>query len=269
MQKTLSLKELPHKFISSGMTLPELSGYLGVSEELIREWERFFNLFPEKEAQGGDQKEKVYSQKRIRDFIKIKDGIDRGTSLYDIRKKIFKIDVEPEKNPFENNQNVVEFKVEEEKATSVINEDAIIKPFLTQITRANERIGELILEKAKIVEETAIEKANLMAELKILQAKNTEVLAERENLFAVIKDREEQFKRSSIQESILAESLKFSHEMLKQKEEEISYTRNRIEAYEKELREKDSIIYNQSEELSKLLEKQNKKWWHCLRDIFF
>jgi len=81
LQKTLSLKELPHTFISSGMTLPELCTYLGVAEELIMEWERFFNLFPEKEAQGGNQKEKVYSQKRIRDFIKIKDGIDRRKYL--------------------------------------------------------------------------------------------------------------------------------------------------------------------------------------------
>ncbi len=265
MQKAVSLKELPKLFIAAGMTMPELCEYLGVSEELIREWEKFFNLFPDNNA----QKEKKYSEKRIRDFIKIKDSVEKDTPLHEIRRKLFKINIAPAVNPFENTSKVVEIKDNKGDFTPAFNEENIIKPFLTQINRANERIGELILEKARLVEETAIEKANLISEIKILQTRNTDLVSEKDRLLEVIKEKEEQFKKSSAQETTLAEALNRSHEMLRQKEDDISHIKSRVELYEQSLREKDSIIYNQSIEINNLLEKQNKKWWHCLRDIFF
>lgn len=276
MQKTATLKELPKLFISSGMTQTELCEYLGVSEELIQEWERFFNIFPEKAS----NEEKIYSEKRIRDFIKIKDSLDRGTPLHEVRRRLFKIKTEPATNnmttspatatnPFENKQDFVQIKPEELQAERPLNKEEIIRPFLTQINKANERIGELLLEKARIVEEAAIEKANLMSDIRILHIKNTELQTERERLFDVIKEKEDQLKTAAIQEETIAEALKRSHEMLKQKEDEIFHIQNRVELYEQEVKEKDSIIYNQSQEIDRLLEKQNRKWWHVIRDWFF
>lgn len=517
MQKTVSLKELPGTFISSGMTLPELCEYLNVSVELINEWERFFNLFPE----TGEQKEKVYSKQRIKDFIKIKDSYEKGTPLHEIRRRLFKASVEevvvpvatveektgelpilisassaaksqpaapviepakqeqakaeistpkfetvkkeavanllpkaasvkteeakighaeiapaveavkkeeikaetvaksepvivapvkaepvkqeevkkepvssllpaaepvkkeevkaeaivakaepaviapvkaepvkqeevkkepvssllpavesakkeevkpeavvakaepavispvksepvkkeeakveapkqeekapssnlllaskPEKvelpalkaepkaaaNPFAAKTNTPDIKaiVDElvDKASVQIAENAI-NPFLTQLNKANEKIGELILEKARLVEETAIEKANLISEIKILNSKNVELLAEKETLFITIKEKEQEIKRSHAQETLLAESLKISQVMLSQKEEEIAYIKGRIETYEQQLQEKDNIIQAKNLEIEQILEKQNKRWWHSLRDIFF
>ncbi len=271
MQKTMSLKELPKIFISSGMTLSELCEYMGVSEELIHEWERLFNLFPEK----AENSEKKYSEKRIKDFIKIKDSLDRGTPLHEIKRKIFKINkeerperIEKPENPFEN-KNIAELKVPEEDLNKPISDESLIKPLITQISKANEKIGELILEKARIIEETAIEKANLMSEIKILKTRNTDLLSEKERLFATIKEKEELFQHSAKQEATLAESLKLAHDMLKQKEEDIAHIENRLDIYERELQAKDSIIHDQSQEINELLEERDKKWWHVIRDIFF
>jgi len=265
LYKTANLKELPKIFISSGMTLSELCEYLGVSQELIHEWERFFNLFPE----NASDSEKIYSQSRIKDFIKIKDSLDRGKPLHEIKRKIFKIsDENMPANPFEK-KNFPDFKLKDEDLTTPITGESLIRPFLSQINKTNEKIGELILEKARIIEETAIEKANLMSEIKILKTRNTDLVEERERLFAAIKKREELFQRSAKQESTLAESLKLAHDLLKQKEEDLLHIENRLQIYERELQAKDTIIHDQSQEINELLEERDKKWWHVIRDIFF
>lgn len=265
LPKTVNLRELPNVFISSGMTISELCEYLGVSEELIHEWERFFNLFPDKQKEQG----KVYTQKRIRDFMKVKDSVEKGTPLHEIKRKIFKISTDPVTNPFENRQRVVDTNIEKEELAAPIDQEEIISPFLTQINKANERIGELILEKARIVENAAVEKAGLMSELKTLKHRNVELLTEKDELFRMVREKEEQLKRTTLNETTLVEALKFSHNLLQKKEEDIEQISGKIELYEEELREKNSIIFNQSQEISRLLEKQNKKWWHFIRDLFF
>lgn len=216
MPKTVSLKDLPNKYIAHGMSLSQLCEYLNVSRELILEWEGFFNLFPE--SKSADPK--TYSKAKIKDFIKVKDLYDRGTPLHEIKRKLFRLSTQD--NPFENTKNIGDFKPESDRET-------IIKPLLTQINRANERIGELILEKA-----------NLVAEITILKTRNIELMSEKENFQA--------------RESTLVESLKISHDMLRKKEDE--------------LQEKNRIIYSQNAEINSLLEEKTRKWWNRLKDLF-
>jgi len=287
LSKTIGLKELPDIYISSGMSLSEVCKYINIPEKTVKKWEKFFDLAP-KTISGV---EKVYTKDKIQEFIKIKKFLDRGRTLEEIRIKVYKMPVEvtsqpvsnshPEHlcknsesitksnqyttkitdNPFEKARNFSEFKPEEQNMKPYNSSSFEIKPFLSQLHIANEKIGDLILEKAKIVEDTAIEKVDLLTKINSLKIKNKSLLEEKQNIFDYIQDKKEQIERFSSREDILSKALMISQEILNKKEDEIIQLRGSIKAYEQEIQGKSDLIQEQSLEIDAILKKQTKKWW--------
>lgn len=257
MKKSVSLKELPDKYIDSGLSLPEIAEYIGVSEETIFKWEKFFNFSPE----INENNEKIYSKKQIDYFTKIKESLNDGKSLREVRDKLFNLSFEIISNPFESSRNFSEFKPKKEKSTGVTVPEYEIKPFLTQLTRANQRVEELLLEKTRLVENTAVEKANLTSKVEILKNKTDFLLEEKAKISVYIEKKEQELERGLCREENLGEALKISQEMLSKKEDEIINLRDKLEGYQRELQNKEALIYDQSAEIDQLLEKQNIKWW--------
>lgn len=257
MNKTVSLKELPDIYISSGMSLSDLSSYLKISEEVIKEWENFFNLAPKKVSGV----ETLYTKDKIQEFIKIKGFVEKGRSLKEIKEKVYNVPLEVISNPFEGKRNFSEFKPAKQNIKPYTSSGYVLSPFLSQLHKANEQIGELIFEKAKIVEDTAIEKASLLSKIKNLKTKNEVLLEEKQNIAAYIKDKKEQIAKISSREDTLAKALMISQEILNKKEDEIIELRSTIKLHEQEINAKSELIQEQSLELNNLLEKQNRKWW--------
>ncbi len=257
MKKTISLKELPDRFIDSGLDLSGLSEYLGVSEQTIEEWDKYFNFLPG----TGENNEKFYSKKQVDNYIKIKEALEDGKSLKETRDRLFNLSFEIISNPYEGKRNFSNFKPKKEHSKDFSVPEYELRPFLTQLTRVNERMEELLEEKIKIVENTAIEKASLMSKVEILKDKNEALLKEKEEITAYISKKEYEIERSFSREENLARTLKLSQELLNKKEEEIYNLRGKIEEYQEQLENKEAFIYDQSEEIDRLLEKQKVKWW--------
>ncbi|HSA07331.1 MAG TPA: MerR family transcriptional regulator [Candidatus Gastranaerophilales bacterium] len=258
MRKSVSLKELPDTYIASGMSLSELSEYLSVSIEIVKQWEKFFNLSPKIETGS----EKIYSKSQIDNFIKIKEMADKGKSLKEIKEKLFNFTFEVITNPYEVSKKVSEFNPAKNELIIPYASEFAIRPFLTQLNKANHRIEGLLEEKAKIVEDTAIEKADLLAKINVLKNKNVELLAEKENITMLIAKKEQQIRKALSREETLSKTLHISQEILNKKENEITSLNQKIEGYEKVIKEKNALIYNLDLEINQLLEAQNaKKWW--------
>jgi|GEM_PF-2645112 len=263
MKRSISLKELPDKYIDCGLTLSGLLEYLDVAEEDIKKWEKIFNVTPA----INENNEKIYSKAQVEEFSGIKESLNKGKTLREIRDKVLNNSFEVISNPFEDNQNFSEFKPEKQekfekgKLNRHISSESMIRPFLTQLNKVNQKVDELINEKTRLIEKTAIEKADLSSKVEILKNKNESLIKERESIAARINKREEEIDRSFSREENLGKALRISQEVLCKKEDEIASLRTKIEGYQRELHNKESLIYDQSMEIDQLLEKQNTKWW--------
>lgn len=258
MKKSVSLKELPNKYIDSGLSITGLAEYLSVTEETVKKWENYFNF----STKTTDNNERIFSKEQIDDFLKIKESLDSGRSLKETRDRLFNLSFSIISNPFENSHNFSDLNFEKSKLANHATSESLVKPFLTQLNKVNQRVEDLLREKTKIVEETAVEKAELTSKVEILKSKNEHLLEEKEKISSYINKRETEIEKSLLREENIGSALKISQELLYKKEEEISELRSKVEQFYREMQNKDNLIYDQNIEIDQLLEKQNKKWWH-------
>jgi len=275
LKRTITLKELPGVYTPSSLTLTGLCEYLKISEQHIKKWEEFFNLYPD--IQNGS--EKLYSKHIIRKFGKIKEHYDKGRPLKDLQAKYSGkpvvsmitptvAPVELAVNPFENAaseaQEMPELKISTEKTESVVEtlpSATLVRPFLTQLNKVNLKVERLLTEKARIIENTAIEKSRLVAKIEVLKAKNAELEREKDQLAISLSEKEQEVKKHFAQESVLGETLMITQEIFRRKEDEISKLKSKIEECERELTKKNELIQKQNTEIGELLEKTSKSWW--------
>lgn len=255
MKKTFSLKELPNSYIKLGMNIDELSEYLNISKNTLQTWERFFHLFPENPGEDTE----YYSRKKVEDFIRIKRLFDKGRSLKEIKESLFR-------NPFASAEGIEEFNIDKVMSLCSEKEKKLVRPFITQINRLNEKVCELIIEKAKVIEDTAVEKADLMSRLEDLRTRNKELSDEKEVLEKSVQEKEEELKISSTHKMKLLEALKVSKGLLEDKDKELNILKDKISEFEAEIEKKNDTIKAQEEELNRLLEEKNRiRWWQFWR----
>jgi len=278
VQKVVSLKELSNFYIETGLDKDDLAEYLCISKHTLDTWEKYFHLFPEN---PGDSVE-YYSKTRIEEYIKIKEMFDKGKSLKEIKIKLFNNNNNNNNiiiNPFSaqiSNQisnpisaqkteapvEIAEFDVNKLEKFPSEKEEEVMRPFLTLLNRANERVGELIIEKAKIIEQAATEKADLMVQVNRLKDYNQVLVEERQKLEQQINEKQYLLKKSFAQETSLAETLKTSQEMLLAKDKEANSLKEQIKLFETKIEQKNNIIRHQEAQINKMIEqRQTKRWW--------
>lgn len=250
MAKTLSLKDLHKSFIKEGMDALELSGYMRMSKNILQQWEQYFHLFPENSGTGNE----YYSDKTIEEFIKIKRQFDKGKSLKDIKTAKFG-------NPFGKGAVISESNPEKSiKRTQ--------NPFEEELDLANQTINELVFQRSKLIEESAIDKTNLLSQVNILKTRNQELSTEKAKLEELVKEQEEKLVKSLNQEITLKETIKNNKQLLEDKDKEIGSLKGRIKTYEDKILEKTIIIEKQETELNRMIEEKNRKrWWQIWRYV--
>jgi chromosome segregation ATPase len=174
-------------------------------------------------------------------------------------------------NPFEkpalSSKKVPELNLAElktEAPAEVSPSAALARPFLTQLNKVNLKVERLLSEKARLIENTAIEKSRLITKLEVLKAKNADLEREKDLLAITLAEKEQEIKKHFSQETVLGETLMITQEIFRRKEEEIRQLNGKIEKYERELVRKNALIQKQNMEIGEIgemIEKQNNKWW--------
>jgi DNA-binding transcriptional MerR regulator len=225
------------------MNIADLSEYLDINETTLKKWDSFF--FDENENKSYS----FYPESKIKALKKIKNLAEKGKSIEEIK------DLMDAGNPFltKNFIDIPKFEVIADDRISVEKIEFIVKPILNQLEKAHSKIEQLLLEKSKIIEENANEKARLFAEIEILKFKNSLISKNRNDIEKITAQTPSL--TDDISQTELIEALEIAQELLKEKTEETDELKAQI-------CEKEELIKNNEEKFEQLMHKKNtKKWW--------
>ena len=225
------------------MNIAELSEYLDINQTTLRKWDDFF--FEEKE----DKNYNFYPESKIKALKKIRNLAQKGKNLEEIK------DLMNKGNPFltKNLAEIPKFEVIVDDRISVDKIEFIVKPVLNQLEKAHLKIEQLLIEKSKIIEENALEKARLIAEIEILKFKNAQIIQNKDEIEKLTIN--SLISQDNIDQNELIEALEIAQELIKEKTEETVELKAKIN-------EKEELIKNNEEKFDRLMQKSGtNKWW--------
>jgi predicted XRE-type DNA-binding protein len=112
---------------------------------------------------------------------------------------------------------------------------------------------QLLIEKSKIIEENALEKARLIAEIEILKFKNAQIIQNKDEIEKLTIN--SLISQDNIDQNELIEALEIAQELIKEKTEETVELKAKIN-------EKEELIKNNEEKFDRLMQKSGtNKWW--------
>ncbi len=225
------------------MNIAELSEYLDINETTLKKWDDFF--FEEKE----NKNYYFYPESKIKALKKIKNLAQKGKNLEEIK------DLMNKGNPFltKNLTEIPKFEVIVDDRISVDKIEFIVKPVLNQLEKAHSKIEQLLIEKSKIIEENALEKARLIAEIEILKFKNAQIMQNKDDIEKLTIN--SLISQDNIDQNELIEALEIAQELIKEKTEETDELKAKIN-------EKEELIKNNETKIERLMQKSGtKKWW--------